>query len=78
MVHFVRKKSHLMTSVVATAQAYTAATFTKAAKKVWQKKFKSDPDAAAKAFLDQTLADALAEDLIGISAGQLAEQAAEF
>jgi glutamate dehydrogenase len=67
-----------MTSVVATAQAYTATTFAKAAKKVWQKKFRSDPDTAAKAFLDQTLADALAEDLIDISAGQLAEQAAEF
>ena len=67
-----------MTAVVATAQAYTAATFNKAAKKVWNKRFGSDPDAAAQTFLEQIHGDALAEDLDGINATQLAEQAAEF
>ncbi|WP_420434981.1 NAD-glutamate dehydrogenase [Hyphobacterium sp.] len=67
-----------MTAVVATAQAYTPATFKKAARKVWNKKFGCDPDAAAQTFVDQIHGDALAEDLDGISATQLAEQAAEF
>ncbi|PIW31534.1 MAG: NAD-glutamate dehydrogenase [Rhodobacterales bacterium CG15_BIG_FIL_POST_REV_8_21_14_020_59_13] len=67
-----------MTAVVATAQAYTSASFNKAARKVWQKRFGEDPDTAAQAFLDQVLGDALAEDLEGIKASQLAEQAAEF
>ncbi|MEE2526557.1 NAD-glutamate dehydrogenase [Hyphobacterium sp. HN65] len=67
-----------MTAVVATAQAYTSSTFKKAARKVWQKKFGGEPDVAAQTFLDQVQGDALAEDLDGISAARLAEQAAEF
>ncbi|WP_421789683.1 NAD-glutamate dehydrogenase [Hyphobacterium sp.] len=67
-----------MTAVVATAQAYTSGTFTKAANKVWEARFGARPDDAAQTFLKEILGDALAEDLEGISAERLAEQAAEF
>lgn len=67
-----------MTAVVATAQAYTAAAFTKASNKVWEKRFGGKPDDSARTFLKEILGDALAEDLEGISAEKLVEQAAEF
>ncbi|MAL08179.1 MAG: glutamate dehydrogenase [Maricaulis sp.] len=68
-----------MSSVVGVAHAFTKATFTKAAKARWAEICGADSiNERTRSFLDQIYDDALAEDLEGISASDVASMAAEF
>ena len=62
-----------MTAVVGVAHAFTRAAFNKAAKARWTSVFSAEAyDARAKSYLEQIHEDALAEDLEGVSAADLA------
>ncbi|MCF8880313.1 NAD-glutamate dehydrogenase [Hyphobacterium sp. SN044] len=68
-----------MTAVVGVAHAFTKAAFSKAAKARWTSVFSADAyNDRVRSYIDQIYEDALAEDLEGISAADLAALVTEF